>query len=143
MSSQRVYDHRPLASLGGSLPPPPLASTSLALQQQQPPLLPVPAAASNSHPSAQRLGDLLEFVRSEFEQVTSESGALRAQREEYEAMSESPVVCDLVVFFSWSRSPPGASGFRARAGELVRALSPSRRTAAQLPLPLGDGGGGS
>lgn len=56
------------------------------------------AAPGPLHPSAQRLGDLLEFVRSEFEQVTNESGALRAQREEYEAMSESP------SFPSW----PGA-----------------------------------
>jgi len=41
------------------------------------------------HPSAQRLNDLLEFVKAEFEQVAVEGGVLRAQREEYEAMSES------------------------------------------------------
>ena len=41
------------------------------------------------HPSAARLNDLLEFVKAEFEQVSGESGLLRAQREEYEAMSES------------------------------------------------------
>lgn len=39
------------------------------------------------HPSAQRLNDLLEFVKAEFEQVAGEGGILRAQREEYEAMS--------------------------------------------------------
>ncbi|GAA6015402.1 hypothetical protein JCM10207_008974 [Rhodosporidiobolus poonsookiae] len=38
------------------------------------------------HPSAQRLNDLLEFVKAEFEQVAVEGGVLRAQREEYEAM---------------------------------------------------------
>lgn len=38
------------------------------------------------HPSAARLNDLLEFVKAEFEQVSGESGLLRAQREEYEAM---------------------------------------------------------
>ncbi|BGP16182.1 hypothetical protein JCM10213_001398 [Rhodosporidiobolus nylandii] len=38
------------------------------------------------HPSAQRLNDLLEFVKAEFEQVAQEGGVLRAQREEYEAM---------------------------------------------------------
>lgn len=42
------------------------------------------------HPSAARLNDLLEFVKAEFEQVAGESGSLKAQREEYEAMSESP-----------------------------------------------------
>ena len=75
------YEHRPLpssSSLSVAAPPPALPpSTSGAV-------LP----AGSLHPSAQRLGDLLEFVRSEFEQVTNESGALRAQREEYEAMSE-------------------------------------------------------
>ncbi|GAA5986790.1 hypothetical protein JCM11641_004792 [Rhodosporidiobolus odoratus] len=38
------------------------------------------------HPSAGRLSDLLEFVKAEFEQVATEGGVLRAQREEYEAM---------------------------------------------------------
>ncbi|GAA5867212.1 hypothetical protein JCM8547_003120 [Rhodosporidiobolus lusitaniae] len=38
------------------------------------------------HPSAQRLNDLLEFVKAEFEQVAVEGGVLRAQREEYESM---------------------------------------------------------
>ncbi|GJN89403.1 hypothetical protein Rhopal_002383-T1 [Rhodotorula paludigena] len=38
------------------------------------------------HPSAQRLNDLLEFVKAEFEQVAGEGSVLRAQREEYEAM---------------------------------------------------------
>lgn len=43
------------------------------------------------HPSAARLNDLLEFVKAEFEQVAGESGSLKAQREEYEAMSEFAV----------------------------------------------------
>lgn len=53
----------------------------------------VAAAAANGappvvpHPSAQRLNDLLEYVKAEFEQVAGEGGILRAQREEYEAMS--------------------------------------------------------
>ncbi|GEM07220.1 glucose repression regulatory protein TUP1 [Rhodotorula toruloides] len=38
------------------------------------------------HPSAQRLNDLLEFVKAEFEQVAGEGSVLRVQREEYEAM---------------------------------------------------------
>lgn len=42
------------------------------------------------HPSAARLNDLLEFVKAEFEQVAGESASLKAQREEYEAMSEFP-----------------------------------------------------
>lgn len=40
------------------------------------------------HPSAARLNDLLEFVKAEFEQVAGEGGMLRAQKDEYEAMSE-------------------------------------------------------
>ncbi|GAA6027149.1 hypothetical protein JCM8097_002432 [Rhodosporidiobolus ruineniae] len=43
------------------------------------------------HPSAQRLNDLLEFVKAEFEQVAVEGGVLRAQREEYEAMIHTHV----------------------------------------------------
>lgn len=35
-----------------------------------------------------RLNDLLDFVKGEFEQISSESNALRNQREEYELMSE-------------------------------------------------------
>ncbi|BGP55489.1 proteinral transcription repressor [Rhodotorula sphaerocarpa] len=48
-----------------------------------------PQAVVVPHPSAQRLNDLLEFVKAEFEQVAGEGGILRAQREEYEAMIHS------------------------------------------------------
>lgn len=61
MSTRQTYDHRPLAPRPLHLPTP-------------------------SHPSSARLSDLLEFVKAEFEQVSGESGLLRAQREEYEAM---------------------------------------------------------
>lgn len=40
------------------------------------------------HPSAARFNDLLEFVKAEFDQVAGESGGLKLQRDEYEAMSE-------------------------------------------------------
>lgn len=51
--------------------------------------IPPPGMVAPPHPSAARLNDLLEFVKAEFEQVAGEGGVLRAQREEYEAMSES------------------------------------------------------
>jgi hypothetical protein len=89
----------------GVPPPPPSASGGGAghplnglvhpahAQQQQPggglggPPGNVVGAVPQPHPSAQRLNDLLEFVKAEFEQVAVEGGVLRAQREEYEAMS--------------------------------------------------------
>lgn len=40
----------------------------------------------HAHPSAVRFNDLLEFVKAEFDQVAGESGVLKVQREEYEAM---------------------------------------------------------
>ncbi|GAA5989426.1 hypothetical protein JCM10908_000469 [Rhodotorula pacifica] len=65
----------------GGQPVPPLPSS-----QQAPSGVPPQGAP---HPSAQRLNDLLEFVKAEFEQVAGEGGILRAQREEYEAMIHS------------------------------------------------------
>ncbi|TNY19963.1 WD40-repeat-containing domain protein [Rhodotorula diobovata] len=47
---------------------------------------PVVGVVAPPHPNAQRLNDLLEFVKAEFEQVAGEGSVLRAQREEYEAM---------------------------------------------------------
>ncbi|GAA5821467.1 hypothetical protein JCM3770_000914 [Rhodotorula araucariae] len=47
---------------------------------------PVVGVVAPPHPSAQRLNDLLEFVKAEFEQVAGEGSVLRAQRDEYEAM---------------------------------------------------------
>ena len=107
MNNSRVYEHRPLGSHSshatpgsGGLPPiPPPASLLLASSSSS------SANQNNSnlggggggggglgpHPSAARLNDLLEFVKAEFEQVSGESGLLRAQREEYEAMSELSV----------------------------------------------------
>ncbi|KAK4698264.1 hypothetical protein P7C70_g8017, partial [Phenoliferia sp. Uapishka_3] len=115
------YDHRPLSSVPiSTLPtlPPSNANNSnnpnsvLAPVLAPPPLgvgAIIPGGVGNGslHPSAQRLGDLLEFVRSEFEQVTNESGALRGQREEYEAMSE-------YMFPIWLAGVAWASGLVRR-----------------------------
>ena len=84
MSSRAVpttYDHRPLQLHPGAL--------QAARPLQMAPLAQggLPNASSVQHPSSARLSDLLEFVKAEFEQVSGESGLLRAQREEYEAMS--------------------------------------------------------
>lgn len=49
---------------------------------------PPPGMMAPPHPSAARLNDLLEFVKAEFEQVAGEGGMLRAQKDEYEAMSK-------------------------------------------------------
>jgi hypothetical protein len=73
------------------------------------------------HPSAARLNDLLEFVKAEFEQVSGESGLLRAQREEYEAMSKS--------LFQASRARDEERGMQRRepdAGvDVVAAIRPN------------------
>lgn len=38
-----------------------------------------------------RLADLLDFIKAEFEQLAGEGSQLRAQREEFEGMSESSI----------------------------------------------------
>lgn len=93
-SSGGSSTHPPLAGSNGVMPPvqqlagmhpPPPGALQAAQQQQQQQQQQLPPGV---HPSAQRLNDLLEFVKAEFEQVAGESGSLKAQREEYEAMSE-------------------------------------------------------